>query len=314
VSEPSKNDALRVRRLFDRDAAAYLEAKYGAADAPQQYSFGVRLRLVVEMLGPRPRHVPSDTPPPKKAPALSRENTGDHKNAWRPVKAAERLPERVLDVGCGPGVMIEPVVSRGGRLTGVDLSAEMVARARARARHLNVEDRCEFVMGSAGDLPFEDASFDAVTAMGVLEYVPDDARMLREMARVLRPGGVAVVTVPNLLSPWRFLPVLAKPPCLRFLKPAYERARRRAVRLEACELDRFPRRLYLPWGLDRRLAQAGLRKVDGVFYNFRVPVLGTVCPRGAVRVAAALAPLSRWAVAGWIGGGYIAKAQRRTLR
>jgi len=272
VSDRPQDVAVGIRRLFDRDAASYYEAKYGGTDPRQQYSFAARLALVVEMLGPHP---------------------GD-----------------VLDVGCGPGVMIEAVVARGGRLTGIDLSAEMVGRARDRSRALRAEDRCRFVVGSAEGLPFEDAAFDAVTAMGVLEYVPDDARALREMARVVRPGGVVIVTVPNLVSPWRLLPVLAKPPCLRFLKPAYRAARGRVAPAEGCELDRFPRRLYTSWVLGARLADAGLRKVDGVFYNFRLPILGTVCPRGAVRVAAALAPLGRSGVAGWIGGGYIAKARR----
>jgi len=270
VSDHSHDVAVGIRRLFDRDATSYYEAKYSGADPRQAYSFAARLALVAEMLGPH--------------------------------------PGGVLDVGCGPGVMIEPVVARGGRLTGIDLSAEMVGRARDRARALRAEGRCRFIVGSAEGLPFEDAAFDAVTAMGVLEYVPDDARALREMARVVRPGGAVIVTVPNLVSPWRLLPVLAKPPCLRFLRPAYRAARRRVAPAEGCELDRFPRRLYTSWGLDGRLADAGLRKADGVFYNFRLPVLGTVCPRGSVRVAAALAPLGRSGVAGWVGGGYVAKA------
>ncbi len=153
----------RTQRLFDRDAAKYYDEKYGRdGDPSQQFSFAVRRGKVVRMLGPR--------------------------------------PGRVLDVGCGPGVMVGPVIERGGTLTGVDLSPEMVAAASKRAKALGVADRCEFKTGSADQLPFDDDSFDAVTAMGVLEYVPDDAKALAEMARVVRPGGVVIVTVPGTVT------------------------------------------------------------------------------------------------------------------
>ena len=263
-----------TRRLFDRDAGAYFAEKYGRhGDPAQQYAFAVRRAAVVRMLGPTPGHV--------------------------------------LDVGCGPGVMIEPVLARGGRLTGLDLSPRMSAEAEKRAQALGLIGRCEFRTGSAEALPFDDDTFDAVTAMGVIEYVPDDGRALREMARVTRPGGVVIVTVPNLLSPWRFMPLVVKPPFLRFLKPAYRAVRRRVAPAHACELDSFPRRLYVPAVLDRRMARAGLARAASAFYNFRLPVIGTVRPAGSIRLAAAMAPLDRCAALRWIGGGYIAKGRVR---
>lgn len=265
--------ALRVstRALFDRDAAAYFAEKYGDGSGPRQYAFAVRLARVAEFLGER--------------------------------------PGRVLDVGCGPGVLIEAVAGRGGHLTGVDLSPAMLAQARDRARRLGLVDRCRFEEGSAEALPFPDRAFDAVTAMGVLEYIHDDVRALAEMARVVRPAGAVIVTVPNLVSPWRLLPVVLKPPLLRFLRPAYQAVRRRLVEPEACELDRFPRRLYTPWGLWRRLGRVGLRPVQGLFYNVRLPVLGSLCRRGSLRLTMALEPLGRAAGLGWLGGGYVVKAR-----
>jgi ubiquinone/menaquinone biosynthesis C-methylase UbiE len=99
----------------------------------------------------------------------------------------------VLDAGMGPGRLLEELDRRGWTVSGGDVSDEMVARARERVP--GAADR--LVRADLEALPFPDASFDAVVATGVLEYVPDLQLALRELARVLRPGGLAVVSAPN---------------------------------------------------------------------------------------------------------------------
>lgn len=98
--------------------------------------------------------------------------------------------ERVLLVGVGTGADL-PLLPAGARAAGIDLSAAMLARARAR---LPLEGRSiELHLGDAQALPFERASFDAVVLNLVLSVVPDAPACLREALRVLRPGGRAVV-------------------------------------------------------------------------------------------------------------------------
>lgn len=106
--------------------------------------------------------------------------------------------EAVLDVGCGPGQLTTAMaaeVGKAGRVCGVDVSAAMVARAKARAEVVLPSEGShaapEFAVGAADtdSLPFADASFDAVVMVQVLCYVPDASRALIEMARVLRPDG-----------------------------------------------------------------------------------------------------------------------------
>jgi ubiquinone/menaquinone biosynthesis C-methylase UbiE len=108
----------------------------------------------------------------------------------------------ILDAGMGPGRLLEELHRRGWTVSGTDISEEMVARARER-----VPQAAERILrAEVGRLPFPDGSFDAVVATGVLEYVPDLGSALRELARVLRPGGVAVVSAPNpraVYSIWR---------------------------------------------------------------------------------------------------------------
>jgi len=104
----------------------------------------------------------------------------------------------VLEVGVGSGLNL-PHYPADVRLTGVDLSPQMLALARDRARKLNRE--VELREANALDLPFEDATFDTVTSALTLCAIPDDVRGLEEMWRVLRPGG-RLVLLDHVGSSW----------------------------------------------------------------------------------------------------------------
>lgn len=99
--------------------------------------------------------------------------------------------ERVLDVATGTGLVASELVRRfGPRVVGLDQSEPMLARARARtAGDPLLAARIELIRGEAEALPFADASFDALSFTYLLRYVEDPDATLRELARVVRPGG-----------------------------------------------------------------------------------------------------------------------------
>ena len=101
---------------------------------------------------------------------------------------------RILDIGCGTGGNLM-MLSQFGQAEGVDVSADAVAFCRARGLQ-NVK------LGSAESLPYEDATFDLVTALDVVEHLDDDVAGLREMRRVLRPGGRLLMFVPTFMFLW----------------------------------------------------------------------------------------------------------------
>jgi SAM-dependent methyltransferase len=109
-------------------------------------------------------------------------------------------PGQVLDAGMGGGRLLEALAARGWTVTGADVSAAMIELARRRVPEATL------VVAPVERLPFEDGSVDAVAALGVLEFAQDVDQALRELARVLRADGLAVVSWPNfggLYTAWR---------------------------------------------------------------------------------------------------------------
>jgi demethylmenaquinone methyltransferase / 2-methoxy-6-polyprenyl-1,4-benzoquinol methylase len=98
--------------------------------------------------------------------------------------------DTVLDVATGTAaVAIELTRRTGCHVVGLDQSVEMLDAARRRVEAADLGDRIELVVGIAERLPFEDASFDGLTFTYLLRYVDDPAATMRELARVVRPGG-----------------------------------------------------------------------------------------------------------------------------
>jgi SAM-dependent methyltransferase len=123
-----------------------------------------------------------------------------------PVALGALAPgERVLDLGSGAGtdsLVASQMVGNEGSITGVDMTPEMLAKARAAASTMNVAN-VEFVEGEVESLPFEDGTFDVVISNGVIDLVPDKDAVFSEIYRVLAPGGriqVADVTIQNAVS------------------------------------------------------------------------------------------------------------------
>lgn len=102
---------------------------------------------------------------------------------------------RTLDIGCGSGDFILPIRGMSQESHGVDIASFPAAWAVLERRH---GIRCQTHDLDKGDLPFPDHHFSALTMIMVLEHVFDVEHAVREIARVLEPGGVAVVQVPNI--------------------------------------------------------------------------------------------------------------------
>jgi SAM-dependent methyltransferase len=111
--------------------------------------------------------------------------------------------DRLLDLGCGFGRHAFEAARRGAEVVALDAGDDEVAQVRAtlgamvEAGELGAGHPATAVQGDALALPFADGTFDRVIASEVLEHIPDDTSAMRELARVLRPGGSMAVTVPR---------------------------------------------------------------------------------------------------------------------
>jgi len=113
--------------------------------------------------------------------------------------------ERVLDLGSGAGtdsLVAAQMVGETGRVTGIDMTEPMLAKARAAADQMGATN-VEFVAGEVERLPFADGTFDVVISNGVIDLIPDKDAVFSEIERVLVPGGriqIADVTIRNPVS------------------------------------------------------------------------------------------------------------------
>ncbi|HSE17897.1 MAG TPA: methyltransferase domain-containing protein [Pyrinomonadaceae bacterium] len=108
-------------------------------------------------------------------------------------RVTDRRP-RILDVGCGTGANLL-MLSQYGDAEGVDVSEDALAFCRERGLE-------KVRLGAGEALPYEDGTFDLVTALDVVEHMDDDLAGLREMRRVLRPGGRVLLFVPTFMFLW----------------------------------------------------------------------------------------------------------------
>ncbi|MCK5595253.1 class I SAM-dependent methyltransferase [bacterium] len=110
-------------------------------------------------------------------------------------KFVSKKDNRILDIGCGTGIVLK-MLNKYGLASGLDISHDALSFCKGRG--LN-----SLFLGSATSLPFPDETFSLVTALDILEHIEDDTLALREIRRVLKKGGLAIITTPafpNLCS------------------------------------------------------------------------------------------------------------------
>jgi ubiquinone/menaquinone biosynthesis C-methylase UbiE len=110
----------------------------------------------------------------------------------------------VLDVGCGSGVIMKEILERGHSVTGMDITQAMLEQAKSTVGQY-LPDSANCILGDVENIPAKDGSFDAVLSVGVLQYLHDDHRGVSEISRVVKDGGLVIITLPNIFRVGNFL-------------------------------------------------------------------------------------------------------------
>lgn len=194
---------------------------------------------------------------------------------------------RVLEVGCGTGLILNRLIGDRRHIVGVDLSMAMLQKAKDRASHLAQSD--------AVNLPFKDETFDVVCSFKVLAHVPLISEALAEMSRVVKRGGLLVVEFYNPIS-------------LRFVSKKIAGPRKTGLSVDESDVptrwDR-PWRLktYLPPGVEIR-SMRGIRVVTPAASALSIPIVGRLLDRLE-------RALSSTSLSSLVGGFVVAIAQKR---
>jgi len=288
-----------VRRYFSDSARQWLARAYDDVDETAAYPVGAqRTRLALEAV----------------------------------VDRLGTVQGHLIDLGCGGGDLALRAADLGFRATGVDLAEGMIAEAEARRSELAADagDRVSFRVADVLETGLPRGSADAVTAIGLVEYLAADEPFLAEAARLLRAGGVLVVScrnrlfnatsgndytreeieagsAPGLLAELAALrpdraivPLLGQVVArLREALPGLERALARDAEGGGARVSQAPpvfgqrRRQHSPAGFAAAAEAAGFKhpRFFGVHPHVLSPALETVAPRFYNRLAAALEPL-----------------------
>jgi ubiquinone/menaquinone biosynthesis C-methylase UbiE len=173
---------------------------------------------------------------------------------------------RILEVGCGAGFTTVELAQRGYVVDAIDSSDAMVERAHQGVVESGVGDRVRVFPGNVNALGFEDDSFALVLAMGVLPWLESPHPAVREMARVVKPGGYVITNSDNLMRLNYLIDPLGNPalaPLRRLLKRVLERAGLRKPRVESDLVH-----MYTTSYMDRVFSQNRLEVVKAFTLGF----------------------------------------------
>jgi len=188
----------------------------------------------------------------------------------------------VLDIGCAAGSEILRLRDWGFRVVGMDFSSQMLNFAR---RRFAADPHVHLCRADIERLPFAHESLDHVVCLGVFEFLPDYGPALREIHRVLRPGGVALFAIPSAISLFE----LTERAVDFTIRPLW-RAAKRVLLGRAVTGSRFPRNLCVPWRYRSLLRQHSFEPERSAYSNFFLYGLDRF-PNLNIRVTAALEPL-----------------------
>jgi len=181
---------------------------------------------------------------------------------------------KVLDAGCGAGVHILELCRRGHKVVGLDISLNMLREACQATSELSGSPM-GLLKGDIERLPFRDGFFDAVISVGVLQFLQKDDKCLGEYGRVVRNGGIVVVTMPNLLRLFHFTdPYYYFKRGWKYLGHKFHKRRIGTIPPESGDLSSnefFRNRRYLYGEWRKFLDKAGLKEKEIFSIGFGPP-------------------------------------------
>ena len=175
-----------------------------------------------------------------------------------------RPGQSVLDVGCGTGPMVDFLCSRGMQYCGLDVAQGMLDSIARQFRNTPYWEKIKLQIGSSENIPYAGNSFDLFVGMGLLEYLDDMSPTFNEIARVVKPGGLVVLTIPNLISLNRF--VMRNSGFISALYGSWKKL----MRGKQQTTKGIVHRELAPSALDSHMKHVGFDCIGKAFYDYKL--------------------------------------------
>jgi len=173
--------------------------------------------------------------------------------------AGDNEGKMLLDIGSGPGIMIEIILRNGYNVVAADAAPNMIELTK---KQFQGNPKVEFLVTDARNIRKPDNTYDAATAMGLVEYFEEDDDYYKEMARVIKKNGFLIVTYPNMFSPWRLFNRVA----LWIIRPL-----RKLFGIDTSHKDNNIRhKEYTIGGVKKQLKKYGFEAESAIYYNFKL--------------------------------------------
>ena len=223
----------------------------------------------------------------------------------RILELLNKSEDRILDIGCGPGVMVKEFLGLGYEFWGVDASPGMIEQCNKNFEHIK---GVHFSVGDATDLKFPNGSFDLAMCMGVIDRIEKYELAIKEMMRVIKKDGVLIIVFPNLYSPFAAWRAFVFYPIINFLKYIYFAILKRPQ--PPSPLSSFVK-LHSERGATGLVERYSGKVTDVVYFNFNVFLspLDEMFPRLATWVAMRLERY-RFGKLKWLGSGFVLKVKK----
>lgn len=203
--------------------------------------------------------------------------------------------KKLLDVGCGGGSYASEFLQKGYEVYGIDISSEMIEQARKLLSEEGLIQHAHFSQGDIENLSFSDNFFDVVCSAGVLEYLETDDKAVKEIFRVLKPDGIAIITLNNKRGYGNFVRSILLTPIKKIIAPYFK---------DRVACSDFRTRRHVPKKFIDYMTCCGFSFVAGRFCGFSLIPFGVRVPKLYFYISALLEKLMRYIGLDVIFGAY----------
>lgn len=192
---------------------------------------------------------------------------------------------RLIDIGCGPGVMTKELLKKDFSVYNIDISPLMIERAKQGLSAHKYKNRVFFEVSNIEDMNFKDSYFDVVLCIGVIEYLGDRHSAMVKISKILKKGGTIIISFPNKSSVLNILDSVLRNTIFRIAPKKFDV--HKSIKRQGIEIKSFA-----PFKFAHDLEQYGFSKIDIKFHGYRLAIFKRVFPKFWIFVSKILGGLN----------------------